>query len=88
MIDILLSIPYIEPTLVILSLSGALLVGLSDPKYRNMGFTIWIITNIFWICLNFGKTEYWLATQFSGFLVFAIIGYHTTRPDKGEIPLK
>lgn len=54
----------------LLSISGNLLVNLK----RKSGFVLWIVSNVFWIAVNFIGPTNW--SQVALFVIYALLNVH------------
>jgi hypothetical protein len=55
-------------TVVGLVLLGAFLTALPTDQARFYGFSVWVITNLYWLCYNLRKHEMPLVAQFTSSL--------------------
>ena len=65
--------------IVFLVLAGALLTACATDQMRFVGFSVWVVTNIYWLLYNLRKHEIPLAIQFALCLFFAFMGMWNNR---------
>lgn len=58
----------------IISISGAWLVAALDQSLQQLGFSLWVASNILWILHGMNKKDYFLVITFVAYFIMNVIG--------------